>query len=125
MNNTNCAWIHLENLKFFLYLGATPEEQSIGQNITIHLSLLIPYCNTNDELSHTVDYGKVYDVLCKKIEQMHKVQLLEYFVEQILNELQTQFSKIHAVKIVVQKGYIPLKNFSGTSKIEAYKQFIF
>jgi len=120
---TNLCWIHLENLKFFLFLGATKAEQEIGQNITINLSLCIPYRKTDDNLDNTVDYGKVYDCLSAKIKSLKRVQLLEYLAEQILLELEVNFNKIHAVKIEIQKGYVPLKDFSGTSRIEVYREF--
>lgn len=117
------AWIHLENLKFFLYLGATKEEQSLGQNITLNLSLCIPYTNTDDKIENTVDYGAVYQFISEKIRSLNGVRLLEYFVEQLLEEIHTQFPKIKAAKIMVQKGYVPLKNFSGTSKIEVERKY--
>lgn len=123
MSNTDLAWIHLENLKFFLYLGATQEEQKIGQNITINLSLQVPYCNTKDNLKNTVDYGEVYCAMQTKLKQLHRVHLLEYLAEQLLQEIENKFPMVCAAKIVIKKGYVPLKDFSGTSKIEAHKQF--
>ncbi len=122
MDNTNLAWIHLENLKYFLFLGATSEEQSIGQNITINLSLCISYTNTNDELKNTVDYGAVFNVLSRKIEKLKNVQLLEFLAEQLILEIETQFSNIYKIRIMIQKGYVPLQNYSGTSRIEVEKQ---
>ena len=124
MNTRNLAWIHLENLKFFTLLGATPEEQSIGQNITVNLSLCISYLGTQDKLSQTVDYGEVYQVLQKKLTTLSRVYLLEFLAEQILLEIEENFPKIYGAKVMIQKGYVPLKNFSGTSRIEAEKQFI-
>lgn len=114
----NLTWIHLEKLKFFLFLGATKAEQMIGQNITLHLSLCIPYKNTNDKLENTLDYGKVYECVSEKISSLKRVQLLEYLVEQIFNEIHIKFPQIYSAKIIIEKGYVPLKNFSGTVRIE-------
>lgn len=121
----NLTWVHLENLKFFVFLGATEAEQMIGQNITLNLSLCIPYQNTQDMLPNTIDYGKVYECVVSKINAMQRVQLLEYLTEQILLEIHNKFPTIYRAKIVIEKGYVPLKNFSGTVRMETEKQFIF
>lgn len=124
MENLSYGWIHMQDLHFFLYLGVHEAEQSIGQNIIIHLSLKIPYENTRDKIENTVDYGSVYAYLEQKIKELNKTQLLEYLAEQILNGIGLDFPGIFAAKIVIQKGYLPLKNFTGTVKFEVEKSFV-
>lgn len=118
MENLSYGWVHMQDLRFFLYLGVHDAEQSIGQNIIIHLSLKIPYENTQDKIENTVDYGSVYAYLEQKIKELNQTQLLEYLAEQILNGIGLHFPRILAAKIVIQKGYLPLKNFTGTVKFE-------
>jgi dihydroneopterin aldolase len=118
------SWVHLENLKFFIFLGATEAEQMIGQNITLNLSICFPYTNTNDDIKNTIDYGKVYECVANKIKSMRRVNLLEYLIEQILNEIQINYPNIHKAKISITKGYVPLKNFSGTVTMEVERAII-
>lgn len=118
------SWVHLENLKFFIFLGATEAEQMIGQNITLNLSICFPYTNTNDDLENTVDYGKVYECVANKIASIGRVKLLEYLIEQLLNEIQINFPNISKAKISITKGYVPLKNFSGTVCMEVERTLI-
>lgn len=119
----NLSWVHLENLKFFVFLGATEAEQIIGQNITLNLSLRIPYKNTKDNIQNTVDYGKVYECVANKISSIGRVYLLEFFIEQILDEIEKHFPKIREAKISVKKGYVPLTHFSGTVCMEVKRKF--
>jgi dihydroneopterin aldolase len=115
----NFAWIHMTDLKFFMQLGANPYEQKIGQNITIDLSIEIPFENTRDNLENTVDYGAVFSYLKAEIEKLNSVSLLEYLCEQLLLKIGDEFKKIQSAKIKIKKGYVPLSHFSGNAHIEA------
>jgi dihydroneopterin aldolase len=117
------CWIHLQDLRFFLYLGANPHEKKIGQNIKIDLSLKINFENTDAKLENTVDYGSVVEHLENKLSTFKDINLLEYLCEQLLNSIGHKFKNIKAAKIVVQKGFVPLKNYTGTVKIEAEKNY--
>ncbi|KAB8037573.1 FolB domain-containing protein [Silvanigrella paludirubra] len=118
------CWIHISEMKTFLYLGANEYEEKIGQNITINLSIKIKYNNTLDKLSNTVDYGAVCEHIIHKIKTLEKVKLLEFLAEQVLNSIGENFKDIYAAKISIEKGYVPLKNFTGKVKIDAEKEFI-
>ncbi len=114
----------MENLIFSTQLGVSIEEKKIGQNIHLSLSIQIPYENTFDQLSNTLDYGEIYSFLSKKISQLNEAHLLEYFVEQILMDLKINFQKIQRAKIKVTKEFVPIKNFQGKIRIEAEKSFL-
>ncbi|MBX9837127.1 dihydroneopterin aldolase [Silvanigrella sp.] len=118
------CWIHISEMKTFLYLGANEYEEKIGQNITINLSIKIKYNNTLDKLYNTVDYGAVCEHIIHKIKMLEKVKLLEFLAEQVLISIGENFKDIYAAKISIEKGYVPLKNFTGKVKIEAEKEFI-
>lgn len=120
----NTCWIHLQDLHFFLYLGANPHEKKIGQNIKINLSLKINFENTEDKLGNTVDYGLVFEHIKNNLEKLKNINLLEYLCEKLLNSINKKFKNILAAKIVIEKGYAPLPNFTGKIKIEAEKVFL-
>lgn len=124
ITQNNFCWIHLNNIKTFIYLGANEHEEKIGQNITLNLSLKLRYTNTDDELLNTVDYGKVCEFILHKIQASKKIKLLEYLAEQLINEIESNFSGIYAVKLSIEKGYVPLKNFTGNVVIEVQKDFL-
>lgn len=123
MDNSNTCWIHLQDLRFFLYLGANPHEKKIGQNIKLNLSLKINYENTFDRLENTLDYGLVVEHIKNELTKLNNVNLLEYLCEQLLISIGDQFKAIKAAKITVEKGYVPLENYTGNVKIEAEKYF--
>ena len=119
----NTAWIHLNDLRFFLNLGANPHEKIIGQNIKINLSLEISYENTEDKLEKTLDYGLVVEYLRSEIQNLCHTNLLEYLCEQLLNRIGKKFLELKSAKIKIEKGYVPLKDYTGSVCIEAHKIF--
>ena len=117
------CWIHLNDLRFFLFLGANPHEKKIGQNIIIHFSFSMNYENTEDKLENTLDYGLLIQNIENSVKENMYCQLLEYLCEQILNNVGKEFNIIHCARIKIQKGYVPLQNFTGSVTIEAEKIF--
>jgi FolB domain-containing protein len=117
------CWIHINEIKTFLYIGANELEKRIGQNVTIHLSIKIKFLHTFDDLNQTVDYGDVIEHVIHKIKSLNRVRLVEYLAEQILNDLGEKFPKIAAAKLIIEKGYVPLKDFTGKIKIEAQRNY--
>lgn len=117
------CWIHITEIKIFLYLGANEYEEKIGQNLTIHLSIKINYHDTHDKLENTVDYGSVCEHIIHKIKLLERVKLLEFLAEQLLNSIGDNFKNIYAARITIEKGYVPLKEFTGRVKIEAQKDY--
>jgi dihydroneopterin aldolase len=113
----------MTDLRFFIYLGANEFEKKIGQNIKIDLSLKIPYENTEDKLENTINYGLVYEYLEQKILELNGTELLEYLAEQILTSIGLEFKGILAAKIAIEKGYVPLKNFTGKVQIVVEKDY--
>ncbi len=121
----NFSWIHLNNMRYFIYLGANEYEKKIGQNIIIDLSLKIQYENTQDKLENTLDYGLIVSFLKEELERLNGTNLLEYLAEQLLIALGAKFQKLLGAKLMIQKGYAPLQNFTGTVKFEVEKNFKF
>ena len=117
------CWIHISEIKTFLYLGANEYEEKIGHNLTINLSIKVKYTNTNDSLDNTVDYGSVCEHIIQKIKLLHKVKLMEFLAEELLTSIGEKFKKILAARISIEKGFVPLKEFTGKVKIEAQKNY--
>lgn len=122
MKNELC-WIHIRDVYTFLYLGANPHEQKVGQNLKIDLSVQVPYRNTNDSLENVVDYSKIIERVQAYIQGLGRVSLLEYLAEQLLDLIGSEFTGVKAARIVLYKAFVPLTHFTGSVAIEVERQF--
>ena len=57
--------IRISNIQLFAYHGVAPEEQKLGQKFEIDVELKFQNFQTghSDDLSKTVDYSLVYDIV--------------------------------------------------------------
>lgn len=122
MKNELC-WIHIRDVYTFLYLGANPHEQKVGQNLKIDLSVQVPYRNTGDSLENVVDYSKIIERVQAYIQGLGRVSLLEYLAEQLLDLIGSEFTGVKAARIVLYKAFVPLTHFTGSVAIEVERQF--
>lgn len=84
--------ISIEGMEFFAYHGCFPEENIIGTRFVLDLYL---ETNTNeaevsDELSKTVNYMEVYQIVKKQMSI--KSNLLEHVGRRIIDEVKACFS---------------------------------
>lgn len=122
-NDNELCWIHIRDVYTFLYLGANPHEQKVGQNLKIDLSVQVPYRNTQDSLEKVVDYSKIIERVQSYIQGLGRVSLLEYLAEQLLNLIETEFKGVRAARIVLYKAFVPLSHFTGSVAIDVQRQF--
>jgi 7,8-dihydroneopterin aldolase/epimerase/oxygenase len=123
MKGSHNCWIHVRGMSAFLYLGANPHEQKVGQNIKLDLSISIPYTNTNDDLCKTLDYGILVKDIHLYLESLGPVNLLEFLAEQILDNIGIKYPGVAEAKIIITKGYVPLTHFTGSVSIEARRDY--
>lgn len=121
--NDSLCWIHIKDVFTFLYLGANPHEQKVGQNIRLDLSIQIPYRMTEDQLSKTIDYGTLIKRIQNYIENLESINLLEFLAEQVLNLIEIEYPAIRGVRLVLHKAFVPISNFTGTVAIEVARTF--
>lgn len=121
--NNELCWIHIRDVYTFLYLGANPHEQKVGQNLKIDLSVQVPYRNTEDSLENVVDYSKIIERVQGYIQGLGRVSLLEYLAEELLNLIENEFQGVRAARIVLYKAFVPLSHFTGSVAIEVEREF--
>jgi len=121
--NNELCWIHIRDVYTFLYLGANPHEQKVGQNLKIDLSVQVPYRNTQDSLENVVDYSKIIERVQGYIQGLGRVSLLEYLAEELLNLIENEFQGVRAARIVLYKAFVPLSHFTGSVAIEVEREF--
>ncbi len=121
--NQDLCWIHIKDVYTFLYLGANPHEQRVGQNVRLDLSVRIPYRGTTDQLSRTTDYGRIIERVQEFIEALERINLLEFLAEAVLDLIGREFHAVREARLTIHKGFVPLPHFTGSVSIEAERIF--
>jgi len=121
--NSDYCWIHIRDVYTFLYLGANPHEQKVGQNLKVDLSVQVPYRDTQDNLENVIDYSKIIERVQTSIEGFGRVNLLEYLAEQVLDVIQAEFKGVRAARLTLYKAFVPLSHFTGSVAIEVERSF--
>lgn len=103
-------YIHLNEMAFYGYHGALPEETKLGQRFRVSVSLAtdLAEAGTTDELDKTVNYAEVYQ-LCRAIVEGEPVKLIETVAERIAAEVLKAFgAKVSGVRVVLIKPDPPI-----------------
>ena len=110
--------IQIKELRIHANIGATAEEQKLGQSLLIDLQINVTVPLDKDLVSETIDYSAVISCIRSFAEQLGKVKLIETFTCRMLDMLLKQFSAIRSASAKVQKNYVPIENFTGHVCIE-------
>ena len=101
--------IQVSGIRLYAYHGCLMEEAKIGGeyvvDITIKSDLAVPA--ENDELTSTVDYVKVNQVVKEEMAQRSK--LIEHVAGRILKSLRSQFPRTGKIQVKVSKLTPPIK----------------
>ncbi|MER2088653.1 MAG: dihydroneopterin aldolase [Sporosarcina sp.] len=103
-------YIHLNELEFYGYHGALPEETKLGQRfrVTVSLATDLAEAGKTDDLDKTVNYAEVYN-LCKSIIEGEPVKLIETVAEKIAADVLEKFTdKVTGVRVVLVKPDPPI-----------------
>jgi len=100
--------ILLEGMKFYAEHGYYSEEQKIGGEFSVDLTLETEFneAANADDISGTINYEAVYEVV--KEEMSQPVQLIEHAANKILNRLIQEFKQISYAKIKLSKLNPPI-----------------
>lgn len=104
----NNSYIFLKDIRCYAYHGVAPQENLIGNEYVIHLKLKvdISHAAETDEVTDTVNYAEVHEVV--KTEMSIPSKLLEHVCNRIIRELFTRFPSIEEVKISLSKRNPPM-----------------
>lgn len=100
--------IELRYLTFHSHHGVLPEERLLGNTFTVDLTLEanISHAIATDELSGTINYAEVYEVV--KREMDIPSQLLEHVCGRIGTSLLDHFPTLQRVKVCITKHNPPI-----------------
>lgn len=114
--------ILLEEIEFYAFHGVFDEEQKIGGKYLIDIELEIDLEDSikTDNLSDTIDYAQVYQVL--KDEMEIPSRLIEHVAGRILEALLHQFEKLNYTKIKLTKVKPPIAGQVKSVAVELEKR---
>ena len=103
-------YIHLNDMEFYGYHGALPEEKKLGQRfrVTVSLATSLEEAGLTDDLDKTVNYAEVYE-LCKMVVEGEPVKLIETVAEIIANGILESYpEKVSGIRVVLVKPDPPI-----------------
>lgn len=101
--------IYLPNMRFYTYNGVFEEENKLGQQLSIDVTVHYPIETLvhDDDLTTTISYVDIYQAV-EKIATTQQFNLIESLANTILQDLLTRFPNVEKVDVAVKKLYIPL-----------------
>lgn len=101
--------IQLTRMAFLAYHGYYPEEREQGGKfeVDVTLDVHIDSSGWQDEISGTLNYEKVYQLVAE--EMAIPAKLLEHVVYRILNRICREFPQLEAAEVTLYKLNPPLR----------------
>ncbi len=101
--------IHIRNLEVFGHHGVLPEENKLGQKFlisaTLHMDTRI--AGVSDDLSKTVNYGKVCQFMTSYLNE-RTFSLIEAAAEHLSMDLLERFSNVRKLDLEIAKPWAPI-----------------
>lgn len=100
--------IHIKGIKLYGYHGCLPEEGKIGTNYIIDIEIETDFmaAANQDDLSKTVDYCDVYNVV--KREMSIRSKLIEHVGKRIHEAIRDEIKGINKLKVEIKKLRPPM-----------------
>lgn len=114
---SNMGIISLEGLEFFSYHGFYSEEQKVGNrySVDVHVTTDFSIAASEDKLSQTVNYEKIYAIVKLVMSQKHK--LLEHIAHRIIAQTREHYPQIMEVNVSVSKFNPPIGGVCERSRV--------
>ncbi len=114
--------IILKDLGFYGYHGLMSEEKALGQRFFIDLECGVDLSapGTTDQVSQTVSYAKIYDVV-KDAFEGRRMHLIEAVAHNIIEAIFEAFQEVEWVILRVRKPEAPIAMVRGEAAIELHR----
>ncbi len=102
--------IILKNLDFYGYHGVLESEKRLGQHFFIDAVLFLDLkkAGETDDLSHTVHYGHVFQLI-ERIATIERYDLIEALAERICTEILANFRPVQKIRLKIKKPEAPIE----------------
>jgi 7,8-dihydroneopterin aldolase/epimerase/oxygenase len=116
--------IALEGMHFHAYHGFYEEEQIMGNDYSLDVSVMIDTTSASetDDLYKTVNYETIYEI--SKMVMAEKATLLETITERIIDALKRQFNNIQEVKVCLKKINPPLGGHVDSVSVTSEEELV-
>ena len=112
--------IQLNDVKFYGYHGLYKEEQKVGNNFIVNLSIeFIPTAQKITCISETIDYVQVYHLVNTRMKI--PTPLLETIVVDIADSIFEKFSIAQKVNIQITKEKVYIHTLNGNMSVAISK----
>ncbi|MGB4400886.1 MAG: dihydroneopterin aldolase [Daejeonella sp.] len=109
--------VSLEGVRIFAYHGFYAEERVLGTEFIVDVDTeLEVFSAGDDELSNTVNYEKLYQIISFEMKIPRK--LLETVAHAILDQIRHEFLAVKNIRVVIRKMHPPLGGDVRNSTIE-------
>jgi len=109
--------IALQGIRFFAYHGYYPEEQVLGCVFIVDIDTeLEVYGSGNDEIKHTVNYERLFNIAKGEMEIPRK--LIETVAHGMLEKIRHEFLAVQRIRVAIRKMHPPLAGQVENSLIE-------
>lgn len=109
--------IALQGIRFFAFHGFYPEERTLGCEFIVDLETeLEVYGSGNDELKHTINYERLFQIAQSEMENPRK--LIETVAHAMLETIRREFLTVQKIRVAIRKMHPPLNGQVGNSLIE-------
>jgi dihydroneopterin aldolase len=109
--------INLNAAEFFAFHGYYPEEQLLGSNFLVDISVsFLPTADlAEDNLLYTVNYEQLYNIACDEMKITRK--LIETVAQAISGAIKQKFPFVKNTRVCIKKINPPLKGKVGYSSV--------
>lgn len=100
--------IKLKDIHLFAFHGVMQQEREIGAWYTTDIKLTINdhACTATDDITGTVSYADVYDIICREMKTPSA--LLEHVCSRICESIYNAFGQVAAIEITLCKDTPPM-----------------
>ena len=114
--------IRIQNMHFYGYHGVDASERELGGRFAMDVELRrdLSEAGRTDDLTKTVDYKQVYD-LVSRLQSERSFQLLEALAEAVAAAILQQF-EVEEVVVRARKQSVPLGGLIDYTEVEIRRQ---
>lgn len=111
--------VSLEEVRFYSPIGFYEEEQILGNEFFVTVSVSFPFKNPDaEDISNTINYEELYRILVEVMSPRRK--LLESAAEDILNMLIESYSFVQKIEVRIRKVNPPFGGDVANSVVSLY-----